>query len=70
MVSNFGTIETAVNKMAQDIAIRLRARSVVYNLVTETYTYYCAGEITHEFSKTDLTRFLKSEINKKINGIK
>lgn len=70
MASNFGSLDTLVNRVAQDIAIRLKARSVSYNLETETYSYYCHGEVTHTFTKNDLMRFVKGEINKKINFIK
>lgn len=70
MVTNFGTIDTLVTKTAQDLAIILKAQSVVYTSHNETWSYYCGSQIIERFTKTDITRFIKGEINKRIYFIK
>lgn len=66
MKNDFSSIDTLVLKLAQDIAIRLKARTVSYDVKSGTYSYYCKNEIIHRFTKKELKKAIKLQINKKI----
>ena len=65
--NEFSTIENAINIVAQDIAIKLNARTVIYKPEIETWTYYCPNNIIHKFTKKDLTDFFKKSIDREVN---
>lgn len=63
--NKFCTLETAANILAQNIAIKLNAWSVNYDLKTGTYKYYTEGQEIFSITKKDLQTIVKREINKK-----
>lgn len=50
-----------LEQVAQNIGIRLKAKTISYDDNTETYSYYCNGDIIHRFTKKELTRYTNSD---------
>lgn len=67
---DFASIETLVALKAQELALLLKARTVTYNVETETYKYFLPNEIVETFTKKELTNMVKMSILKRVKDFK